>query len=51
MQYEIKHIHESIGVTIVYVTHDQVEAMTLADSNYYYEGWIHWTDWFSNRSF
>ena len=31
MQYEIKHIHESIGVTVVYVTHDQVEAMTLAD--------------------
>ena len=26
MQYEIKHIHESIGVTVVYVTHDQTEA-------------------------
>ena len=23
MQYEIKHIHESLGVTVVYVTHDQ----------------------------
>ena len=31
MQYELKHIHESLGVTVVYVTHDQVEAMTLAD--------------------
>ena len=28
MQYEIKHIHESIGVTVVYVTHDQSEALT-----------------------
>ena len=24
MQYEIKHIHENIGVTVVYVTHDPV---------------------------
>ena len=31
MQYEIKHIHESIGVTVVYVTHDQTEALTFAD--------------------
>ena len=31
MQYEIKHIHESIGVTIVYVTHDQGEALTLSN--------------------
>jgi len=30
MQYEIKHIHESIGVTIVYVTHDQGEALTMS---------------------
>ena len=26
MQYEIKHIHESLGLTVVYVTHDQGEA-------------------------
>ena len=31
MQYEIKHIHESIDVTVVYVTHDQSEAMTMSD--------------------
>ena len=30
MQYEIKHIHENIGVTVVYVTHDQSEALTLS---------------------
>ncbi|MFN3672436.1 MAG: ABC transporter ATP-binding protein [Bosea sp. (in: a-proteobacteria)] len=28
---EIKRLHQAIGTTIVYVTHDQVEAMTLAD--------------------
>ena len=31
MQYEIKHIHEQLGVTIVYVTHDQSEALTMSD--------------------
>jgi multiple sugar transport system ATP-binding protein len=28
---EIKKLHQKIGNTIIYVTHDQVEAMTLAD--------------------
>lgn len=31
MQYEIKHIHERLGVTVVYVTHDQTEALTMSD--------------------
>ncbi|WP_375143787.1 ABC transporter ATP-binding protein [Acuticoccus sp. MNP-M23] len=31
MQYEIKHIHDNIGVTVVYVTHDQTEALTMSD--------------------
>ena len=31
MQYEIKHIHENLGVTVVYVTHDQTEALTMSD--------------------
>ena len=31
MQYELKHLHERLGVTMVYVTHDQVEAMTMSD--------------------
>ena len=30
MRIEIKRLHQSLGATIVYVTHDQVEAMTLA---------------------
>ena len=28
---EISKLHEKLGVTTIYVTHDQVEAMTLAD--------------------
>lgn len=31
MRVEIKKLHQKIKTTIVYVTHDQVEAMTLAD--------------------
>lgn len=31
MRVEIKKLHRRLGVTTVYVTHDQVEAMTLAD--------------------
>ena len=30
MRTEIKRLHQSMGTTIVYVTHDQIEAMTLA---------------------
>lgn len=31
MRAEIKKLHQRLGTTIVYVTHDQIEAMTLAD--------------------
>ncbi len=31
MRAEIKRLHRRLGVTSIYVTHDQVEAMTLAD--------------------
>jgi len=31
MQYEIKHIHEQIGITVVYVTHAQNEALTMSN--------------------
>ncbi|HEY6432908.1 MAG TPA: sn-glycerol-3-phosphate ABC transporter ATP-binding protein UgpC [Acetobacteraceae bacterium] len=30
MRVELKRLHQELGVTIVYVTHDQIEAMTLA---------------------
>ena len=31
LRVELKHIQQNLGATILYVTHDQVEAMTLAD--------------------
>ena len=31
MRSELKELHQRLGVTTVYVTHDQIEAMTLAD--------------------
>jgi putative spermidine/putrescine transport system ATP-binding protein len=31
LQIEIKHIHANLGVTVVYVTHDQSEALTLSN--------------------
>jgi ABC-type sugar transport system ATPase subunit len=31
MRVEIARLHNEIGATMIYVTHDQVEAMTLAD--------------------
>ena len=31
MQYEIKSIHQNLGITVVYVTHDQSIALTLSD--------------------
>jgi sn-glycerol 3-phosphate transport system ATP-binding protein len=31
MRAELKRLHQRLGITTVYVTHDQVEAMTLAD--------------------
>ena len=31
MRAEIKKLHRTVGTTMIYVTHDQVEAMTLAD--------------------
>ena len=31
MQYEIKHIHERLGITVVYVTHDQSEALMMSN--------------------
>ena len=31
MQYELKRLHRELGVTVVYVTHDQGEALTLSD--------------------
>ncbi|MBW2058440.1 MAG: ABC transporter ATP-binding protein [Deltaproteobacteria bacterium] len=32
MQLEIKHLHEELGFTAIYVTHDQSEALTMSDT-------------------
>ena len=31
MQLEIKSLHKSVGITVIYVTHDQIEALTMSD--------------------
>lgn len=31
MQLEIKQLHETLGMTVIYVTHDQSEALTMSD--------------------
>jgi len=31
LQHEIRHLHQQLGVTVVYVTHDQGEALTMSD--------------------
>lgn len=31
MQLEIKHLQEKLGITVIYVTHDQEEALTMSD--------------------
>jgi len=31
MQLEIKQLHDTMGITVVYVTHDQSEALTMSD--------------------
>lgn len=31
LQYEIKSLHDSLGITMLYVTHDQSEALTMSD--------------------
>jgi len=31
MQYEIKRMHRKLGFTVVYITHDQTEALTMSD--------------------
>ena len=31
MQLELKHIHKDVGITFIYVTHDQEESLTMSD--------------------
>ncbi|MFC4169742.1 ABC transporter ATP-binding protein [Teichococcus aestuarii] len=38
MQYEIRALHQRLGLTMMYVTHDQQEALTLSDRIAVFEG-------------
>ena len=31
MQFELKEMHKELGITFIYVTHDQEEALTMSD--------------------
>jgi putative spermidine/putrescine transport system ATP-binding protein len=45
MQFEIKKLHRDLGLTVVYVTHDQSEALTLSDRiAVFHEGHIQQVD-------
>ncbi len=40
MRLELSRLHQQIGATMIYVTHDQVEAMTLADEIFVLKGGV-----------
>ncbi len=40
MRLELAKLHKQIGATMIYVTHDQVEAMTLADRIFVLKGGV-----------
>jgi multiple sugar transport system ATP-binding protein len=40
MRVELSRLHQELGATMVYVTHDQVEAMTLADRIVVFDGGV-----------
>jgi len=45
MRLEIARLHKRLGATVLYVTHDQIEAMTLADRiAVMHEGWLQQCD-------
>ena len=41
MRIELTRLHKELGATIIYVTHDQTEAMTMADKIVVLQGWMH----------
>jgi putative spermidine/putrescine transport system ATP-binding protein len=49
MQVEIKRIHREVGITMIYVTHDQTEAMTMSDRIAVFCRWQGRTDRISAR--
>ena len=41
MRIELARLHDDLDATMIYVTHDQVEAMTLADTIVVLQGGLH----------
>ena len=50
MRAEIAKLHRRLETTTIYVTHDQTEAMTMADRYRYHERWFRTTNRYSTRS-
>lgn len=40
MRYEIKNMQKKFGITVIYVTHDQIEAMTMSDKIILFNGGV-----------
>ena len=45
MRGEIKRLHQELGKTMIYVTHDQIEAMTMADRIVLLRDGLHRAGW------
>ena len=50
MRLEIRKLQKRLGVTSIYVTHDQVEAMTLGRPAHGFEWWLRGTVRHPNRA-
>lgn len=50
MRSEIAKLHQRLGTTTIYVTHDQTEAMTMASRHSCYERWDYPAGWYTKRS-
>ena len=50
MRDEIKQIHDRTNITMFYVTHDQVDALSMADSDGNYAGWGHHSSRYAARN-
>lgn len=48
MQHELKRIQQEVGITFIFVTHDQEEALTMSDTHNM--AWQHPTNRFANRN-
>ena len=50
MQIELKQLHDMLGITILYVTHDQSEALTMSDRIAVFDQWHDRPAWHAESS-